>query len=52
MHPDLVHAVAVAAISKALEGTKRKKVSPFRRRRHEAEEFMAASVVAALAQRE
>lgn len=51
MHPDLVHAVVLAALIKAPDGTKRSLVSSVPRRRQKAEDVIAASIVVALAQR-
>ncbi|WP_291173946.1 hypothetical protein [Erythrobacter sp.] len=51
MHADLAHAIVLAALTKAPDGTKRKLVSSVRERRQQAEDIIAASIVVALAQR-
>lgn len=51
MHPDLVHAVILAAIAKVPNSTKRRLVSAVPERREQAEDVVAASIVVALAQR-
>jgi len=51
MHPDLLHAVVLAALTKAPDGTKRRLVSSIPERRQQAEDVIAASIVVALAQR-
>ncbi|MBO6769713.1 MAG: hypothetical protein JJ901_15580 [Erythrobacter sp.] len=51
MHPDLTHAIVLAALAKVPDGTKRKLVSSVRERRQQVEDVIAASIVVALAQR-
>ncbi|MXO84953.1 hypothetical protein GRI38_02770 [Altererythrobacter aurantiacus] len=50
MHPDLVHAVVLAALTRAPDGAKRRLVSSVPERRQQAEDVIAASIVVALAQ--
>ena len=51
MRPNLVHAIVLAALAKAPDGTKRRLVSAVPERREHAEDVIAASIVVALAQR-
>ena len=51
MHPDLVHAIVLAALAKVPDSTKRRLVSTVPERRKHAEDVVAASIVVALAQR-
>lgn len=51
MHPDLVHAVVLAALARVPDGTKRKLASKVPEHRDRAEDTIAASIVVALAPR-
>jgi hypothetical protein len=51
MHPDLVHAIVLAALLKLPDGTKRRLTSKEAARRAKAEDIVAANIVVALAQR-
>ncbi|MBO6768415.1 MULTISPECIES: hypothetical protein [unclassified Erythrobacter] len=52
MHPDLAHAIVLAALKKAPDGTKRRLITNVPERREQAEDVIAASIVVALAQRQ
>lgn len=52
MHPDLVHAIILAALVKLPDGTKRRLISKDAARRMKAEDAVAASIVVALVQRQ
>ena len=51
MHPDLTHAIVLAALAKLPQATKRSLTSKDAARRTKAEDVVAASIVVALAQR-
>jgi hypothetical protein len=51
MHPDLIHAIILAAIVTLPENTKRQLVSKVPERRSRAEDAIVASILVALAQR-
>jgi len=51
MHPDITHAIILAAIVKLPENDKRQLVSKVPERHSRAEDVIAASIVVALSQR-
>lgn len=51
LHPELVRAIILAALTKSPDGTKRGLVSTVPERRERVEEAIAVSIIVALAQR-
>lgn len=51
LHPDLLHAIILAAVVKMPEATKKQLTSPVQAKRERAESSLAASIMMAILQR-